>query len=109
MTGCGRAIVRFHWGDEGDVVSSDTLLANPGTSEMLTLHEACPNIVYAGLRNSTILSGDFRSGKLSPIASLGHKAVVKVQRLQDSAVPFGLLASGMGNKVRTLEFKQERG
>jgi hypothetical protein len=38
---------------------------------------------------------------MTTIASLKHKAVVKVKRLCDSAVPFGLLVSGMGDKVST--------
>jgi len=77
---------------------------------MLTLDHSCINIVYAGLRNSGVMSGDFRdsSKRLTTIASLKHKAVVKVKRLCDSAVPFGLLVSGMGDKVSTVPKRGKR-
>jgi hypothetical protein len=75
----------------------------------MALNQACPNIVYAGLRDSQIISGDFRDSSTGfrPIATLNHKAVVNVKRLCDSAVPFGLLVSGMGNKVSTTQWPGE--
>jgi hypothetical protein len=67
----------------------------------MALDQACPNIVYAGLRNSDIHSIDLRQFDrgMTRIASLKHKAVVGVKRLSDAAVPYGLLAAGMGDKV----------
>jgi hypothetical protein len=92
--------MRFEFNNETPPAQNH-LLATHSMSDMLTLDLACHNIVYAGLRNSEITSGDFRDHikRSRTIATLKHKAVVKVKRLSDSTVPFGLLVSGMDDKV----------
>lgn len=63
------------------------------------------NVVYAGMRNSTVILADLRTPSVHPTALCrvpGGKAVVGVKRLEDGAVPFGLVASAMGNEVGTI-------
>lgn len=100
-TGCRTAIVQIDY--NYPLPTQRALLAVEQGSDLMALHQSCENIVYAGLRNSQILSGDFRdcrpSNTLKVAATLNHKAIVKIQRLSDSAVPFGLLVSGMDHKV----------
>lgn len=63
--------------------------------------------MFAGLRSSDVILEDLR---VSPKAQhcVGKmqkgKAVVGVRRLKDSAVPWGLLASGMGSEVSVINF-----
>lgn len=60
------------------------------------------NLVYAGMRNASVLLTDLRTPCVSSTSICrvpGGKAVVGVKRLDDSAVPFGLVASAMGNEV----------
>jgi hypothetical protein len=74
-------------------------------SDPLTIHQTCRDIRYVGLRNSQIIRSDLRtpSRGVDVISKMQRgKAVVKVQRLDDSAVPFGLLASGMCSEVSSL-------
>lgn len=69
----------------------------------MSVHHAEHNIVYAGLRNSRIHLEDLRirGGRTKALAKLDRgKAVVGLKRLKDSAVPYGLVASGMSNEVR---------
>ena len=69
----------------------------------MAVHHHDHNIVYAGLRNSRIHVEDLRvrGGRTSSaIAKLDRgKAVIGIKRLKDSAVPYGLVASGMNNEV----------
>lgn len=74
----------------------------PLPSDALSLHHDLPNLVFAGLRSSAILLEDLRVPTKIPnkIAYMRRgKAVVNVRRLKDSAVPWGLLASAMGDEV----------
>jgi WD repeat-containing protein 21A len=67
-----------------------------------------PNIVYTGLRNAKVLMTDLRT-PTSQAATLcrvpGGKAVIGVKRVDDGAVPFGLVASAMGNEVSRTKAK----
>lgn len=68
----------------------------------MAVHHTENDIVYAGLRNSHIHAADLRmkGADTTPIAKLTRgKAVVGIKRLKDSAVPYGLVASGMSNEV----------
>jgi hypothetical protein len=105
-TGSGPSIIRFDF-SQGRPWQS--LLYTESQSDILALHQVSHDIVYAGLRNSGIGLGDFRvsHGIIQPIATAGRKAITSVRRLQDSAVPFGLLASGMGDQVRQAEASVE--
>lgn len=83
-----------------DLESSRTVRHLP--SGLMAIHHADRDIVYAGLRNSNIHCEDLRvrGGKTVPMARLERgKAVVAVKRLKDSAVPYGLVASGMLSEV----------
>lgn len=54
------------------------------------------------MRNSSVLLSDLRTPDISSTAICsvpGGKAVVGVKRLNDAAVPYGLVASAMGNEV----------
>jgi hypothetical protein len=97
-SGSGPSIIRFDF-SQGRPWQS--LLYSESQSDVLALHQVSHDIVYAGLRNSGIGLGDFRvsNGIIQPIATTGRKAITSVRRLQDSAVPFGLIASGMGDQV----------
>lgn len=71
-------------------------------SDPLKVHQYTRDIVFAGLRNSSILMEDLRtpSGKPNIITTLPRgRAVTGIKRLQDSAVPWGLLASGLDNQL----------
>lgn len=72
----------------------------------MAVHHYDHNIVYTGLRNSRIHAEDLRirGGRTSAaIAKLQRgKAVIGIKRLKDSAVPYGLVASGMSNEVSPL-------
>lgn len=70
-------------------------------SDPLALHQASRDVLFAGLRSSAIILEDLRVARqTSSLATLPRgKAVTSVQRLKDSAVPFGLLASGLDNQL----------
>lgn len=85
---------------------------NSFPSDPLALHQAEPNLVYAGLRSSTIVLDDLRvqSGLQTVVAKMPKgKAVIGVKRLKDSAVPWGLVASGMENDVSFILMRQSVG
>ncbi|ORY26498.1 hypothetical protein BCR39DRAFT_540981 [Naematelia encephala] len=72
------------------------------TSDPLCLHQAEPNILYAGLRSSAILMQDLRVHPQSSRPTMtmpSGKAMVGVKRLRDSAVPWGLVASAMDHQL----------
>lgn len=71
-------------------------------SDPLKVHHYTRDLVFAGLRNSNILLEDLRTapGKPNVVTALPRgRAVAGVKRLQDSAVPWGLLASGLENQL----------
>jgi WD repeat-containing protein 21A len=52
------------------------------------------------MRNASVILSDLRTPDNNAICSVpGGKAVVGVKRLNDAAVPYGLVASAMGNEV----------
>ena len=73
-------------------------------SDVLALDQASPDIVFAGLRSGKVAMEDLRvqpsRNRINPVGGTKRgKAVVGVKRLKDSAVPSGLLVSGMGDEV----------
>lgn len=71
-------------------------------SDPLAIHQSDHDLVYAGLRGSTVSLEDLRiaPGMPNVVAAMpGGKAIVGVKRLKDSAVPWGLAASAMGDEV----------
>jgi WD repeat-containing protein 21A len=71
-------------------------------SDPLAIHQSDHDLVYAGLRGSTVSLEDLRIAPGIPnvVAAMpGRKAIVGVKRLKDSAVPWGLAASAMGDEV----------
>lgn len=71
-------------------------------SDPLALHLSDSNIIFAGLRSGNVLLEDLRVDthvKTTIASTKKGKAVVGVKRLKDSAVPFGLVVSGLGDEV----------
>ena len=71
-------------------------------SDALALHHDTSDLLYAGLRNSMIILEDLRvpSGHTNVVASSKRgKAVIGVKRVKDSAVPWGLITTAMGDEV----------
>ncbi len=71
-------------------------------SDALSLHHSSTDLVFAGLRSSSIVLEDLRAPSKLPniVASMVRgKAVVGVKRLRDSVAPWGLVASAMGDEV----------
>ncbi|GFZ44537.1 hypothetical protein JCM24511_02260 [Saitozyma sp. JCM 24511] len=71
-------------------------------SDPLAIHQSGHDLVYAGLRGSTVSLEDLRiaPGMPNVVAAMpGGKAIVGVKRLKDSAVPWGLAASAMGDEM----------
>ena len=72
-------------------------------SDALALHHSSPDLVFAGLRSSSVLLEDLRAQSRIPnvVASTAEgRAVIGVKRLKDSAVPWGLVVSAMDDQVR---------
>lgn len=84
-----------------------TLSRRHTTSDPLSLHQFDPNTIYAGLRSSQVTLEDLRSPPRHHSTTIaimpGGKAVTGVRKLKDSAVPWGMLASAMGNQVSTAQ------
>lgn len=72
-------------------------------SDPLALNHVNEDLVFTGLRNGSAHLLDLRSQPSATpnqiVRSVGGKAIVKVKRLDDSAVPFGLAVSAMNNEV----------
>lgn len=69
---------------------------------MLAVHQSDPNLVFAGLRNGSVALEDLRvtSRQINRVGgTVKQKAVVGVRRLSDSAVPWGLVVSGLSDEV----------
>jgi WD repeat-containing protein 21A len=68
----------------------------------LAVHHHDSNLVYAGLRNGVVSLEDLRV-EPGGVNRVGHtikgKAVVGVKRLKDSAVPWGMVVSGLDSEV----------
>lgn len=80
-----------------------TISHRPLSSDPLAVHQTGPDIIFAGMRSAEVQLHDTRihpAGRVIVGRTRMGKAVVGVKRLQDSAVPWGLLVSGMGNEVR---------
>jgi hypothetical protein len=79
------------------------------SSTPLALHQADHNLVYAGLRSGKIQLHDLRipASQNQIVGRMQQgKAVVGVKRLKDDAVPYGVLASGMGSEVSLLRLPE---
>lgn len=77
-------------------------------SDPLKVDHYTRDIVFAGLRNSSILMEDLRTaaGKPNVVTSLPRgRAVTGVKRLKDSAVPWGLVASGLENQLMIYDLR----
>ncbi|CAD6564400.1 MAG: hypothetical protein TREMPRED_004974 [Tremellales sp. Tagirdzhanova-0007] len=71
-------------------------------SDALALHHSSPDLVFAGLRSSSVLLEDLRAQSRIPnvVASTAEgRAVIGVKRLKDSAVPWGLVVSAMDDQL----------
>lgn len=73
-------------------------------SDVLAIHHHDENVVFAGLRSGIVSMEDLRvtpaHKRVNKIAATQKgKAVVGVKRLKDSAVPWGLVVSGMGDEL----------
>jgi WD repeat-containing protein 21A len=73
-------------------------------SDPLALHQVEPNIIYAGLRGGVATIEDLRVDKqsnniLDAVSRPTGKAIVGVKRLNDGAVPWGLVVSKMKDEV----------
>jgi WD repeat-containing protein 21A len=71
-------------------------------SDVLAVHQSDPNLVFAGLRNGSVALEDLRvtSRQINRVGgTLKQKAVVGVRRLSASAVPWGLIVSGLSDEV----------
>ncbi|WOO85668.1 uncharacterized protein LOC62_07G009163 [Vanrija pseudolonga] len=92
-----RSLSTVHYGE------TLTLSRRHTTSDPLSLHQFDPNTIYAGLRSSQVTLEDLRSPPRHHSTSIafmpGGKAVIGVKKLKDSAVPWGMLASAMGNQL----------
>ena len=72
-------------------------------SDALSLHHSSPDLVFAGLRSSSVFLEDLRAQSKIPnvvAATAAGRAVIGVKRLKDSAVPWGLAVSAMDDQVR---------
>ena len=72
-------------------------------SDALALHHSSPDLIFAGLRSSSVLLEDLRVQSTTPnvVASAADgRAVIGVKRLKDSVVPWGLVVSAMDDPVR---------
>ncbi|KAL1405348.1 hypothetical protein Q8F55_008979 [Vanrija albida] len=80
-----------------------TMTSRKTASDPLSVYRSDPNTVYAGLRSSHVIVEDLRAagrGHGSTLATMpAGKAVIGVQRLKDSAVPWGLLVSAMNHQL----------
>ena len=80
-------------------------------SDVLAVHQNDPNLVYAGLRNGSVALEDLRvtSRQINRVGgTVKQKAVVGVRRLSDSAVPWGLIVSGLSDEVRSCSYTFSR-
>jgi hypothetical protein len=70
-------------------------------SDPMALHHDSENTCHIGLRNSSVLLKDYRTpgAPKRTISKPGGKAVVGVRRLNDAAVPWGLVVSSMAHEV----------
>lgn len=71
-------------------------------SDALAVHQYSRDLVFAGQRSGLVTCEDLRVKPKSPVVvggTRGRKAVVNVKRVQDGAVPWGLVVSGMGDEV----------
>lgn len=77
-------------------------------SDVLSIDQVDCNLVYAGLRSSDISLVDLRvhERERRSVASMPRgKAVIGVKRLKDSVVPWGVLASGMGDEMLVFDVR----
>lgn len=98
-TGMTRKLMTVR--DDSPILDQGTF-SRPVPSDPLAVHHATEHLVYAGLRNGSLIVDDqrTRAGRSQKIGKTTRgKAVVGIKRLQDSAVPYGLVASGMMNEV----------
>lgn len=87
MIGYNQPVIKYR------KLSSDPLSLDFGKS---------PDLLYVGMRNSSVVCADLRTPWIQPNVVCrvpGGKAVVGVKRLDDAAVPYGLVASAMGHEV----------
>ncbi|CAD6564406.1 MAG: hypothetical protein TREMPRED_004976 [Tremellales sp. Tagirdzhanova-0007] len=71
-------------------------------SDALALHHSSPDLIFAGLRSSSVLLEDLRVQSTTPnvVASAADgRAVIGVKRLKDSVVPWGLVVSAMDDPL----------
>lgn len=71
-------------------------------SDPMRLHHTSTNLVWAGMRSGAILLDDLRTpqGRASLIGTLPRgRAVTGLQRLSDTAVPYGLVVAGMDHQI----------
>lgn len=71
-------------------------------SDALAVHQYSRDLVFTGQRSGLVTCEDLRVKPKSPVVvggTRGRKAVVNVKRVQDGAVPWGLVVSGMGDEV----------
>lgn len=95
-TGCGKSLVTITYDLEPRRAGRKL------PSDALAVHQIDQNLVYAGLRNAQVVLADMRTPDANPnyiCRSTKSKAVVGVRRLADSTVPFGVVASAMGDEV----------
>jgi WD repeat-containing protein 21A len=91
--------------------SSITVRRRKLPSDVLAVHHASRDMVFAGLRSSAIVMEDLRVPSKQPniVATLpAGKAVTGVQRLRDSAVPFGLAVSGLSHQLMLFDIRFAR-
>ncbi|AFR92625.1 WD repeat-containing protein 21A [Cryptococcus neoformans C23] len=71
-------------------------------SDALAVHQYSRDLVFTGQRSGLVTCEDLRVKPKSPVVvggTRGRKAVVNVKRVQDGAVPWGLIVSGMGDEL----------
>ncbi|WVW81278.1 hypothetical protein I302_103269 [Kwoniella bestiolae CBS 10118] len=71
-------------------------------SDALAVHQTSRDLVFAGQRSGNVTLEDLRTSPRNSnivASTLKGKAVVGVKRLQDSAVPWGLVVSGMSHEM----------
>jgi len=73
------------------------------SSDPMSTHIVDPNLVYTGLRTGNVILEDLRvqPGLLNFVArpTGKGKAVARVHRLNDGAVPWGIVVSRLGDEV----------
>lgn len=86
------------------VVAEDNLLPTSRRlpSDPMRLHHTSTDLVWAGMRSGAILLDDLRTpqGRASSVGSMPRgRAVTGLKRLDDAAVPYGLIAAGMHHQL----------